>query len=391
MYRLLYCAGWISLAIVLGLSGCVRPVDPELIEIVAAPQISGCGEYASNVAVDLHIRNLGPHPLRFDVSGNVRDPPVLIWSAYSVLDVNGESHVVDRRLSPGLPVPVVDIADHASIAGHDDGMTIALLDDVRSEDYAKTLRIELRDKHDRRYLSQPFALCGSKVSESGVDDTLPLSRRAARLLPLPVLAHLLLGSEGADVVDVLRPRYMGSFGQLTFYERARADIREPGICRARWVDIKLDEKGNVQSRTQTWRFGAPADLYEAPESGAILPGDARCAAQATTRDFFPAPDAQTAVQVARYMDVLNRHGPFANQVIDVRWREKDMAGAIPGSSLQEIRQVHTIACLPDYPEENACVHIQDEDGARDYRVYGVNRWNHVRIDRIEGSATTFLY
>jgi hypothetical protein len=91
------------------------------------------------------------------------------------------------------------------------------------------------------------------------------------------------------------------------------------------------------------------------------------------------------------MDVLNRHGPFANQVIDVHWREKDMAGAIPGSSLQEIRQVHTIACLPDHPEENACVHIQDEDGARDYRVYGVNRWNHVRIDRIEGSATTFLY
>lgn len=391
MDRLFDCVKWVFLTVVLGLSGCVRPPSPESIRIIATPQIAGCGEYALEMALDLHIQNLGSPTLRFDVASGVRDPPVLSLSAYSVLDVSHGGSVLDKRLTPVALIPVVEIADHAKILGRDDGEVIALLYEVRPEDYAKTLRIELHDQDEHPYLSEPFTLCAPKTSPTDIEATLPLTPRSARLLRLPALARLLLGSEGARVVDARRLRYLASSGEVTLYERAAADVAEPAICRAQRVDISLNEKGNIDSRTRSWRFGAPGDLYRGPAMRPSSSDRSRCAMHATPRYFFPAPDGRAAAQMARYMEVFNGHGPFANPTITAHWGETHRSGRLPRGTLADIDGVDAIACLPDHPDENACFRVQDNDRAREYRVCGVNRWDNVRIDKVEGSWATVLY
>lgn len=376
----------------LGLGGCMlmRP-DVDQVHIVATPYFAACGERAHDMVVDLEIRNASPGTLRFHVRDDMRHPPVLPPEYY---DVSLDGDPIERLGTP-LPLPALMSPDVASISGHDSGHVFALLGDVRPGDYTKVMRITLHGWHERRvYKSAPFVLCpAGKMRPQGkqlpdVHDRLPLTTRSARLLPVHDLARVLLGSEGANVIDVQRPGYKDQLQRVRLFERAETAPTEHALCRSRWTDVTFDDKGHIASRTATWHYGAPDHLYDTSTRSTHGKDAARCKKLDDTRDFFPAPDARAAAQVARYVDVFNWRGPFAHQSVSGHWTtgHKRWPFFLPHGPLKDIDSVTRIPCLPNHSDENACFSISDNDGGRQYRVYGLNTPERVRIDQIVGEV-----
>lgn len=128
-------------------------------------------------------------------------------------------------------------------------------------------------------------------------------------LPLHQLAERALGEAGKLMMDVERPRSKLDRSELMFFSRAFSTGSQYGICGSDWVTLNFDEHGVISSLRSENRYGVEASIYKNPEDLTYQEYDALCNAVTNTRSYFPAPDAQSALTIAAYIDFLSEKEP----------------------------------------------------------------------------------
>ncbi|MEO8927751.1 MAG: hypothetical protein ABI306_11375 [Caulobacteraceae bacterium] len=145
------------------------------------------------------------------------------------------------------------------------------------------------------------------------------------------LAHRLLGAVGDIVVDVERPKWGGypagaprfppsnwppdgppPFSELLFYGKPEFVGTFPGLCGADWVTVRFDENldgqedygRRVSGINAERRFGVEGALDGPYTSDAEVAE--RCQRAGTPRGYFPAPDAEAADDIARFLARISR-------------------------------------------------------------------------------------
>lgn len=140
-----------------------------------------------------------------------------------------------------------------------------------------------------------------------------ITAKEARTLPLPVLAKKLLGDAGSIMISVDRPRFKGTLEPVTFYSRAFAVGTDFGLCAADWVTVSFDKNGNVESVSSQTHYGIAGDIYRVPGHWNYKEYGDICAAVKSTRNYFPAPDMLSALDIAWYVQAVAGRGPYAKQ------------------------------------------------------------------------------
>ena len=212
---------------------------------------------------------------------------------------------------------------------------------------------------------------------------------AARSLPLDTLARKLLGESGALMIDLDRPRFEGILEPVRFYSHATITGSQFGMCGADWVTVIFDEKGEVESLTAEKRYGVAGDMYRASEKWTYEESDEICASVKSTRDYFPAPDAFTAQDVAWYVDAISGKGPFGKQSFEYSCTglcAKDR-GDLKWLKLDKINSVRIIDCQESGLENPSCFEItvgQNKVGPfpKKFRIYGTRHMNKVIVSKV---------
>ncbi|MGH8337264.1 MAG: hypothetical protein ACRETL_10695, partial [Gammaproteobacteria bacterium] len=127
----------------------------------------------------------------------------------------------------------------------------------------------------------------------------------ARTMSLAMLSQKLLGESGAVMIDLDRPRFKGILEPVRFYSRATVTGSQFGICGSDWVTVDFDEKGSVETISSERRYGVAGDVYRAPVKWSYDESGKICASVKSTRNYFPAPDAESALEIALYVDAIS--------------------------------------------------------------------------------------
>ncbi|WP_156459011.1 hypothetical protein [Rhodanobacter sp. Root480] len=143
--------------------------------------------------------------------------------------------------------------------------------------------------------------------------TAQMTAKVARTMPLTELAHLLLGKSGAIMIGIDRPRFPGILEPIRFYSHAIVTGSQFGLCGSDWVTVGFDEKGNVERLSSQRRFGVAGNIYRAPGSWTYDEYGQLCSAVKSTKNYFPAPSGQAALEIAWYVDAITGKGPYAQQ------------------------------------------------------------------------------
>lgn len=178
-----------------------------------------------------------------------------------------------------------------------------------------------------------------------------------RTLPLPELASRVLGESGAIMIDVDRPHSNNLSSQsLRFYSRATAPFSQYGLCTASRVSVEFDAKQNISSLSADHRYGVAGDVYRSAWTREDF--EKLCRGVTSTREFFPAPDARTALDVSLYVDAIARKGPFARQNFsyDCISRCAPDRGDLKWLALNKIDAVRSIDC-PKPAKDGICIEI----------------------------------
>ena len=212
----------------------------------------------------------------------------------------------------------------------------------------------------------------------------------ARTLPLPALAQKLLGESGSVMIDVDRPRFEGILEPVRFYSRAWATTSHYALCRSEWVTVHFDENGSVETVSSERRYGVERDIYRAPGFWTAEGSQKVCAAAKSTRKYFPAPDDQSAFEIAAYVDAISGHGPFANQEFSFKCNGKCDEGreVLSALKLDDIDEARMINCPETGAKTPACFELVVGDGKlgpfpKKFRIYG-----GIDMDKIVISAVT---
>jgi hypothetical protein len=211
----------------------------------------------------------------------------------------------------------------------------------------------------------------------------------ARTMPLPVLAHRLLGEAGAIMIDVDRPHSSNlTFEPIKFYSHAIVPGSQFGLCAADRVTVTFDEKQNIESLTSDRRYGVAGNVYRPAEKWTYDDFGKLCASVKSTREYFPAPDPQTALDVALYADALAGNGPFASQNFSYSCTGRCAQGRddLKWLQLNKIDSVRLLDCPK--PEKGAvCVEItvgSHEVGPfpKVFNIYGTAWYKSVVISKV---------
>jgi hypothetical protein len=209
----------------------------------------------------------------------------------------------------------------------------------------------------------------------------------AESLPLHELSRRVLGETGSMVIDVDRPK--GTLGSLRFYGRAVVTGSQFGMCGSDWITVDFED-GRVESIQTQRRYGVEGAIYRElgkwtyEESGRI------CDAVKTTRTYFPAPDAQAALEIALYVDAISGRGPFSNRNFTVHCD----GGCSPGNTelaalqLGDIDQAREIDCADTSLKLPSCFELvvgehQVGPFPKKYKIYGSYYMNDLVISEIK--------
>ncbi len=123
-----------------------------------------------------------------------------------------------------------------------------------------------------------------------------LTLKEAQTLPLPQLAHLVLGDVGAMMVDVDRPPHT-----LRFYERpTAAEVgfgSWTGMCQSMVVEPYYDQHWALTRFSTAYRYGAPRGMRDASQANwtkASTETQATCHQTGDVRHFFEASEPLSA-------------------------------------------------------------------------------------------------
>jgi hypothetical protein len=211
----------------------------------------------------------------------------------------------------------------------------------------------------------------------------------ARTMPLPAIAQKLLGESGSVMIDVDRPRFEGILEPVRFYSHARATGSPSGICRSDWITVDFDEKGNVDTVSSQRRYGVEGDVYRAPTFWSYEKAGVVCASVKSTRNYFPAPDPQSALEIARYVDAISGHGPFAKQEFSFKCEGRCDQGreALSALRLGDIDEALRIDCPATGAKSPSCFELVVGDRRvgpfpKKFRIYGTNDGDQIVVSAI---------
>jgi hypothetical protein len=215
-------------------------------------------------------------------------------------------------------------------------------------------------------------------------------------LPFSALAHRALGESGALMLDVERPSSNTlSYAKLRFFGRARATGAKFGICRTDWLTLEFDEKGKIQSLETERRYGLEAPIYRKAGDWTYDGFDALCASAKTTRQYFPAPSALAAWEIAVLVDATLARGPSSKQSFGFVCSGVCKGGREELSELrlEEIDSARPIPCRA--PEELACYELvvgADRIGLfpKTFRIYGASSSDAIAVHRVEVDVSSSL-
>jgi len=219
------------------------------------------------------------------------------------------------------------------------------------------------------------------------NDSVPLTVHEAKTLPLRELAARLLGASGSIMIDVDRPRF-DSLEPIRFYSHAIAWGSYFGVCASDLITVDFNEHDRIDSLQSERRFGLEGDIHRAPGEWTYDEFGEICSAVTTTRNYFPAPDHGSALDIARYVEAIAGRGPFAKQQFQYSCTGacSDKRTELSWLRLGEIKSAQKIDCgavtldLPD------CYEIEIGSGVgffpKVFRVYGSNYMNKTVVVRV---------
>ncbi len=221
--------------------------------------------------------------------------------------------------------------------------------------------------------------------------TEPLTAAEVERLPLNLLAERTLGEAGKLMMDVERPKSKLSRAEIRFFSYAFTTGSQYGICGSKWVTLGFDESGRINSIDSEPRYGVEASIYTDQKQWTYDEYDSLCGAVKSTRAYFPAPDAQSALTISAYLDLLAEKGP--SKPTDYAFEcsgscaKIEPKNYIKSIELSNISSADTIDCDKESPYEK-CYRLTlqgDPPGLfpRELRIYGRMRMNEVTITRVK--------
>ena len=215
------------------------------------------------------------------------------------------------------------------------------------------------------------------------------SAEQARTMPMQELAQKLLGESGAVMIDVDRPRFEGILEPIRFYSHATVAGSQFGMCGADWVTVGFDEKGDVETVSAQRRYGVAGDIYRSPEKWSYDESGKVCASVKSTRNYFPAPDSQSALEIAWYVDAISGNGPFAKQSFGYSCTGlcAKSRGDLKWLRLDQITSTRSIDCPKSSLELPTCFEVvvgENKVGPfpETFRIYGTTYMNKVMVSNI---------
>lgn len=160
----------------------------------------------------------------------------------------------------------------------------------------------------KRYKIKRLALLSLLVVTTAAVSAEKLTYSEVKNLPAHRLAERTLGEAGKLMMDVERPRSTLNRANLKFFSYAFATGSQYGICGSNWVTLSFDENGVIASINNERRYGVEASIYTDPKDWTYQEYGDLCRAVKNTREYFPSPDAQSALTISAYVDLLAKNG-----------------------------------------------------------------------------------
>jgi hypothetical protein len=212
------------------------------------------------------------------------------------------------------------------------------------------------------------------------------SANELRQAPLGALAQKLLGEAGLVMIDMDRPRFEGVLESVKFYSHATVTGSQFGICGADWVTVNFDEEGSVEGLDAQKRYGVADNVYRKPGSWTYEESERICRGVKSTRTYFPAPGAQSALEMVWYVDAIAGRGPFAKQAFSYScsgWCG-DNRDALSWLKLDEIDDAKEIDCPKSdlkYPScfEVSVGHLRVGPFPKRFKIFGTTYMNKVVV------------
>lgn len=212
----------------------------------------------------------------------------------------------------------------------------------------------------------------------------------ARTMPLHELVGELLGESGKIMIDADRPRFPAVLERVKFYSHATVPGSQFGLCAADWVTVDFDEHGRVDTLRAERRYGLAGNIHPPSSEWTYDEFGEMCASVTSTRGYFPAPDPQSALDIAWYVEAIAGKGPFPGQIFEFNCtglcaKERQ---DLEWLRLELIDSARLIDCPPSNLEHPSCFELtvgEDEVGPfpKTFRIFGSGSLKRVVITRVD--------
>jgi hypothetical protein len=181
----------------------------------------------------------------------------------------------------------------------------------------------------------------------------------AQSTPVLDLAKRLLGESGHNMIEADRPRYPKILEPITFYSRAAVLGSQFGLCGATRATVHFDESGKVDGLLSEMRYGVAGNIHPEAKEMTDANYERICASVVSTRNYFPAPDPQSALEIAWYVEAISGRGPFASQSFEFTCTGACSQGRdnLSWLTLDGIDSAFSIPCTSHGHGRSACFQI----------------------------------
>ena len=224
-----------------------------------------------------------------------------------------------------------------------------------------------------------------------------ITPKQAQTIPLPDLAKKLLGESGDKMIEVDRPRYPKILEPITFYSRATVLGSQFGLCGATHATVQFDEEGMVDGLLSEKRYGVAGNIHPTDKERSDKNYRKICASVTSTRDYFPAPGAQSALEIAWYVEAISGKGPFASQSFEFTCTGACSQGRsnLSWLALDEIDSAFAIPCPSYGPGRSACFQITIGNSyvglfPKTFHIFGKYDDQKLLITRIDATVGSTL-
>ncbi|WP_157582408.1 hypothetical protein [Rhodanobacter spathiphylli] len=191
------------------------------------------------------------------------------------------------------------------------------------------------------------------------------------------------------MIDADRPRFPNVMEAVTFYSHATVTGSQFGLCGADWVTVDFDERGMVDTLRAERRYGVAGNTHPKTSDWTYEESGRICAGVLSTRDYFPAPDPQSALEISWYVEAIAGEGPYATQ--DFEYSCTGLCGNgkddLRWLKLSDIYSAQEIDCPTSRFEHPSCFEISVGEHRvgpfpKSFKIYGVSHPDNVVITKV---------